>query len=362
VNFFGRRRDNKIVTGQKVDKRFAAVMTLGPASWDLPVLESVISSGLMTVARINYSHATDQDEYDNLDNRIRLVHTLAERHGKQVTTFADAPGWKIRILRNFKEPIPVQKGEIITFSTGEDAGCLGCTYPPYLGLGRVGNKVYIGDLGGDNPVLRVTDKRGHLLICQVESGTKIKPGKGLTFENADVPSLELDPITPPDLLALKAGIAAGTKYLGMSYGTRAWQFKAFIAKARELGAAPDVKFVFKYELGSALEDLEEIVKLADVIYFGQGDLSLSISYDQLAIHRQMVIEMCARYGKECWVGTGLLMSLVNGTHPNPGEFAGIIGVRKAGATGLVLSDEFSVGDFPINAARILCRGAEIADT
>ncbi|HUP02546.1 MAG TPA: pyruvate kinase [Bryobacteraceae bacterium] len=333
------------------------VLTLGPACWDPTTLGLVIERGHMGVARINYSHAHDATDTAFLREKAGLVRKISAGAGIRVPVFGDTPGWKFRLMSNFN-PLVLHHGKQVHISSAPDPGCLVCPHPEYLELAEIGARIYVGD---SNPCLRVIDKKGRVLICQTEFGDIIKPGKGLTIEGVRVSSLNLAPLADGDIPALRAAIEAGAEYLGMSYATRASQFQIFIDKARELGAPGNAKFVFKYELGEASEDLSAIVRLADVMYVGQGDLSLSVPYDEVPRHRQMVIDECRRQGKECWVGTGLLSSLVKGHLPSPGEVDGIVHVRRQGAHRLVLSDEFNSSINPAKSAEVLMKMIDFAD-
>ena len=331
--------------------RAKAIQTIGPASKSQPVLERVIGRGQMQAARLNCSHAVTSSHYHEFLEVAATIRRLAVQSGQHVSIFYDTPGHKIRIT-GINEPVPLKEGMIVTFSDTY-AGLIRCTQPGYLELGEVGRKVYIGDGGADDPQLTILDKDHGLLKCQVNSGKKLEPRKGLTIEGAKVSLLGLPAVSEADVVAIKAAIEANADYIGMSYGTHASQFQTFIDTARRLGAKPGTKFVFKYELGETEKDLDRIVELADAMYLGQGDLNLSVPYWEVVRHRDRVIQACQAAGKECWVGTGLLMSMVKGSIPKPGEFAGLLQVLKAGATALVLSDEFTVANDPAASAAVL---------
>ena len=68
------------------------VATLGPASSDEAVLDTMLRAGV-NVVRLNFSHGTAQDHID----RARLVRELSARMGREVAIMADLQGPKVRV-------------------------------------------------------------------------------------------------------------------------------------------------------------------------------------------------------------------------------------------------------------------------
>mgnify|MGYP006147484619 CR=1 FL=1 len=68
------------------------VVTLGPASSDPAILETMIRAGV-NVVRLNFSHGTAQDHID----RAALVRRCSQSAGREVAIMADLQGPKIRV-------------------------------------------------------------------------------------------------------------------------------------------------------------------------------------------------------------------------------------------------------------------------
>src|SRR5688572_4703951 len=98
-------------------RRTKIVCTLGPASWDPPLVESLIQAG-MDVARVNFSHGTQEQHAVT----IRTVREVSERLGRPVAVLADLQGPKIRLGR-LPEPIELSFGDVVVFAPeGQHAG------------------------------------------------------------------------------------------------------------------------------------------------------------------------------------------------------------------------------------------------
>ena len=68
------------------------VATIGPASREPQVLESMIAAG-MDVARLNFAHGTPEQHAETAER----IHQAADRAGREVAILGDLPGPKLRI-------------------------------------------------------------------------------------------------------------------------------------------------------------------------------------------------------------------------------------------------------------------------
>ena len=90
------------------------VATLGPASKDPQVLETLIRSGV-DVVRLNFSHGKAEDHI-NLASEVRRI---AARLGRSVGILADLQGPKIRIGKFEEGKIHLETGDLLIL----DAKC-----------------------------------------------------------------------------------------------------------------------------------------------------------------------------------------------------------------------------------------------
>src|SRR5262245_28054482 len=78
--------------GDHPGRRTKIIATVGPASWDQPVLEQLIEAGA-DVFRLNFSHAPPERQGET----IATIRAAAERVGREVAILGDLPGPKLRI-------------------------------------------------------------------------------------------------------------------------------------------------------------------------------------------------------------------------------------------------------------------------
>ena len=74
-----------------MERRTKIVATIGPASWDAPVLRRLIEEGL-DVVRLNFSHA----DHAHSAEIIKIVRELAQHAGRNVAILMDLQGPRIR--------------------------------------------------------------------------------------------------------------------------------------------------------------------------------------------------------------------------------------------------------------------------
>ena len=73
-------------------KRTKIVVTLGPATDTLGVLDALVSAGL-DAARLNYSHGSRDEQA----RRAKEIREMARKKGKEIALIADLQGPKIRL-------------------------------------------------------------------------------------------------------------------------------------------------------------------------------------------------------------------------------------------------------------------------
>src|ERR1700742_4730406 len=75
-----------------LDRRTKIIATVGPASWDLGVLEQLIAAGA-DVFRLNFSHAGQEKQKQTIETIRKAAETLC----REVAILGDLPGPKLRI-------------------------------------------------------------------------------------------------------------------------------------------------------------------------------------------------------------------------------------------------------------------------
>ncbi len=275
----------------------------------------------------------------------------------------DCPGHKLRLGQFAPRMVITGEPLELTLESDPQNGEIPFLYERFFRLLKAGQEVLIGDLGGvEFKVVREASDLYPNVLCRVTSSGLLEPGKGFTVRGFKISELNLPHLTEKDRRGVQFAVEVKADIVVMSYGTTANQMKFFARHYRILGGKG--KVLFKYELGEAGDDLLAIVEASDGGFLGLGDLRLSVLPEEIVAHVEKVVRAYRAAGKECIIGTGLLASMkIMGEHSNEKEVLWIHYLIALLVTGLMVSDETSVGLFPVEVIETLdriIREAEVA--
>lgn len=155
-------------------RRTKIVATIGPASSSPEILEKMILAG-MDVARLNFSHGTEQDHLDRVD----MIRSIAKKLGRTVGILGDLQGPKIRVGKFRDSRITLKAGETFIL----DAACtLGDQERVGLDYKELPRDVSMGDalLLDDGKIeLRVERVEGNEVHTTVVQGGVLSNNKGI---------------------------------------------------------------------------------------------------------------------------------------------------------------------------------------
>ena len=111
----------------------------------------------------------------------------------------------------------------------------------------------------------------------------------------------------------------------------------------------------KVERKEALDNIEEIVKSADAVMLGRGDLGLAIPLEQVPFVEALVVHHCKEQKKPVIVATEMLESMVENPTPTRAEITDIAYAIILGADAVMLSEETAIGKYPVQAVTYMER-------
>jgi len=116
--------------------------------------------------------------------------------------------------------------------------------------------------------------------------------------------------------------------------------------------------VAKLERKNALDRLDEILALSDVVMVARGDLGTECPIAELPVIQKRIIRACRHAQKPAIVATQMLLSMVKNPIPTRAESTDVANAIMDGADCVMLSEETAVGDFPVQAVEYM---REISD-
>lgn len=328
-----------------MDCRTKIIATLGPASNVPEVIEQLIKAG-MDIARLNFSHGSADDHRKVINN----VRTASLKAGKDVGILLDLQGPKIRIGRIEDKIIRLEEGHTIIITTRDVPGNDKEVSTNYEGLTRditEGAHILLDDGLLELEVLNIADSD---IQCKVIRGGDLSEKKGI---NVPGTRLSLKSLTEKDREDLATGIKEQVDFIAIS----------FIRDASDVQSVKDIlkqegifiPVIAKIEMPEAIDNLEEILKVADGIMVARGDLGVEISPEKVPIFQKLIIRRCNEEAIPVITATQMLESMIHNPRPTRAEVSDVANAIVDGTDAVMLSGETAVGKYPVEAVTMMKR-------
>ena len=326
-------------------RRAKIVCTLGPAVESVEKVAELIDAG-MNMARLNLSHGG----HDEHQKRLDLVRAAAKKANKAVAILVDLQGPKIRLGRFSSGPHELLRGDTFTITTDDIAGTkekVGTTYKGLPGDCKAGDAIMIDD---GKVSVQVVQVKGNDVITKVIQPGMVSNNKGINLPGVAV---SLPALSEKDIADLRWGLKAGVDFIALSFVRNAADIKDIHKIMAEVGVK--VPVIAKIEKPQAVENLQEIVDAFDGIMVARGDLGVELPIEDVPMVQKRCITMARESAKPVIVATQMLDSMISNSQPTRAEATDCANAVLDGADALMLSGETSVGDFPIDAVKVMAR-------
>ncbi len=336
-------------------RRTKIVCTIGTATNSEERLEQLMKAG-MNVARLNFSHGTQQ-EHGLVIERVRAI---SARLGCVVAILQDLQGPKIRTgaLQDGK-PVTLVDGTQVTITTRDALGnaqIISTTYKPLPQDVKVGDCILLDDGLLELRVLGTSETE---VQCVVVHGGELGEHKGINLPGVTVSSPAL---TEKDRDDLQFGIAHGVDYVALSFVRRPEDVREAKQLIRQYAAEVygeegswDIPLIAKIEKPEAVEHLNEILEVTDGVMVARGDLGVEMAPEKVPLIQKRIIARCNELGLPVITATQMLESMVMHPRPTRAEVNDVSNAILDGTDAVMLSEETSVGAFPIEAVQMMTR-------
>jgi pyruvate kinase len=325
-----------------LSRRTKIIATVGPATWDTAVLVGLIEAGA-DVLRLNFSHG-DRDRHARSVESIRKA---AEQVGREVAVLGDLPGPKLRIGELRGDVAELETGMHVKLTPQETEGdreTIPVSWPGVSSL-REDEVVSLAD-GAIR--LRVREPEEDGIDCEVEVGGTLSSHKGMNIPGATPAQASVD----GDLAWVEFAVEQGFDLLAVSFVSTAGDLAPPAARLRELGS--DIPLIAKIEKPQAAENCEEIVDAATGgIMVARGDLGIELPLARVPVIQKRLIRAAGRFSKPSITATQMLASMVTARRPTRAEVTDVANAIFDGTDAVMLSEETAVGQFPIEAVRVM---------
>ena len=321
------------------------VCTIGPASDSQEMLEKMIEAG-MNVARLNFSHG----DFTGHGEVIRKIRAASKKTGRRVAIMADLPGPKMRIGTLKEDPITLESGAPFTLTAEDIIGSrtrVSMTMKELPGVVKKGDTLFLND---GLIQLRVEKAEGLDIHCTVVVGGQLRSKKGLNIPGID---LGAGAFTNRDRECMQFALEHGVDAVGQSFVNDAQDIKDVRTAAAEMGFDPFI--VAKIERASVRDRIDEILEVTDGIMVARGDLGVEIPIEQIAVAQKFITARANVFGKPVITATQMLESMTSNRRPTRAEATDVANAVLDGTDCVMLSEESAMGEYPLEAVRMLAK-------
>ena len=331
----------------KLGKKTKIVCTIGPATESEEKLRELMDAG-MNVCRLNFSHGDFAEHQKRVDN----IRKITASDGRVVAIMQDLCGPKIRIGTFKDNAIMLNRGDRFTLTTDDFEGTqekVHINYPALPKEVKPGNLIMLQD---GTKKLEVIEVKGNDIITKVISGGRLSGRKGVNVPGAN---LSVKSLTDKDRADLEFGIKNNVDFVALSFVRRS----SDISELREIlnKAGSKAQIVAKIETPEALEDIDKIIELTDAVMIARGDLAIEIPAEEVPLVQKLIIHKCNSAGKPVITATQMLESMIKNPVPTRAEISDIANAIIDGTDAIMLSEETTLGEFPVAAVEIMTRVA-----
>lgn len=318
------------------------VITVGPATDSKSKIKKLIKNGV-DVFRLNFSHAT----HDYHKDVIEKIRDASKVLNKEVAILQDISGPKIRIC-HLKKPMELKVGEILTLSIDkidEKNKQITLSYPQIIDSLKVGESIYFSD-----GIIRtkVKSKNKTEVLCEVVIGGTLQSKKGINFPQS---KLNIETITPKDEKDIIFGAQNGVDIIALSFVSN----KKDILRAKQIQTehGNDALIFPKIEKPEAVVNLNSILSVSDGVMVARGDLGVEFGLHKVPMVQKKIIQKANELGIPAITATQMLTSMINSPYPTRAEMSDIANAVIDGTDAVMLSDETTVGHYPLEAIEVL---------
>jgi len=322
------------------------IATIGPKTESETKIKKLISAGA-SIFRINSSHESKEVH----KKRIKIIRKLSKEMDLYITILLDLQGPKIRV-GILKEPIMLNDGDEVELVHAEEqvSECIPVAYEGIVNDVKQGDKLLLDD---GKITLSVLSKTSEKIKAKVIHGGKLSSRKGLNIPGA---TSSINAVTPRDVDYIKFAVENDIDYLALSFVRNKEDLQMTKKYIEEFGG--DIPVIAKIEKPQALENLDEIIEASDGVMVARGDLGIEISPEKVPIAQKEIIEKVNYVKKPVIVATQMLESMIEQPIPTRAEASDVANAIIDGTDAVMLSGETAVGDFPVEAVKMMQQIAE----
>jgi pyruvate kinase len=335
-------------------RRTKIVATVGPASREPEMLRQLLDAGV-DVFRLNFAHGTPEEQAE----AARRIRETSTELGREVGIMGDLPGPKLRI-GDLEGGVAVLHSGSTIVMRGETDGAPGndklltVQWDGFAKAVRQGDPVFLAD---GRVRLRVAAVSRNDVTLEVEAGGAVSSHQGVNLPGADT---DLPETGASDQPWIDFACDNGIDLLAVSFVRRPSDLERVGTRLRERGI--NIPLIAKIEKPQAAERAPEIIEAADSgIMIARGDLGVELPIEEVPGAQKRLIALAGRASKPAVTATQMLATMVRASRPTRAEVTDVANAIYDGTDAVMLSEETAIGDYPVEAVRVMDRIARVTE-
>ena len=331
---------NEIMSKTKI------VCTIGPASESKEMLTKLVKAG-MNVMRLNFSHGTHEEHEEKINTLLEINKELSTN----VAILLDTKGPEIRTGDFVGGKTTFKKGQTSTICVEDIEGTserFTITYKDLYKDVKPGGFILVND---GQVELLVDHVDGTDIVCICANDGVVKNKRGI-----NVPGIKLgfDYLSEKDIGDLTFGCQQGVDFIAASFVRRP-QDVLDVKKLLIENGRPEIQIIAKIENSEGVENMDEILKVADGIMVARGDLGVEIPAEDVPLIQKELINKCRAAGKIVITATQMLDSMQENPRPTRAEVSDVANAIYDGTDAIMLSGESAQGKYPVEAVETMTK-------
>lgn len=328
-------------------KQTKIVASISDRRCDVEFIRQLFKAG-MNVVRMNTAHAS-REGFETLIANVREV-------SNRIAILMDTKGPEVRTTANV-EPIPYKIGERVRIVGNPEQEttreCIAVTYPNFVHDLKVGGTILIDD--GDLE-LEVIEKTDEYLTCEVKNEATLGSRKSVNVPGVRI---NLPSLTEKDRNNILYAIEKDIDFIAHSFVRN----RQDVLDIREILDAhgSDIKIIAKIENQEGVDNIDEILEVADGIMVARGDLGIEVAQERIPGIQRILIRKCILAKKPVIVATQMLHTMINNPRPTRAEVTDIANAIYYRTDALMLSGETAYGKYPVEAVQTMTKIAAQAE-
>lgn len=328
-------------------KKTKIVATIGPVTTSEEMLSKLLKAGL-NIVRLNFSHGDFKEHQEKVDN-FRLA---MKKTGISGAIMQDLSGPKIRLGEFSTERVMLKAGNMITITTEKIVGDekkVSINYPLFAKEVKAGDQIMVDD---GKKKFEVVSTKGNEVLCKIIVGGDTKGRRGVNLPDSDI---SVSSLTEKDKKDIEFGFKNKVDFFAFSFV----RTPEDVIELREIlnKKKSKAKIIAKIETPQAVKNIDAILELCDGLMVARGDLAIEVPAEKVPMIQKMLIKKCNDAGKIVITATQMLESMIKSPVPTRAEVSDIANAILDGTDAVMLSEETTLGEYPIEAVKVMARVA-----